>query len=355
MAGRVRQLLTAGLIAAATPMGFAAPARAAGNPTVHVLDVDCGRACLADALTDVLNALVAKDISKLPLGNDVVSTQNGVAIRLDDGIWQVTDGLGKYRVDFIDPESGQAVTYATVSYGGKVALVALRIATWEQKIHEIEFVIAAGTGAGPMGNAGEQIEKTGAPRAKLLKNLPESERMSRADLVHIANSYFSHLQGSTGKTSAPFAPSCLRIENGAQTSLVPPTPPPAGAPAARGGMPNIVGMSCEAQQKSGFFPFVTSIRDRRFPIVDRERGVVVAFGFFDHSGTVSEILLTNGTKINAPLRSPTTFMFAEAFQIEKAGTGAGAGAGRIDQVEAVMASAPYKMRNAIWTQGDRLP
>jgi hypothetical protein len=116
-------------------------------------------------------------------------------------------------------------------------------------------------------------------------------------------------------------------------------------------MPNIVGMSCEAQQKSGFFPFVTSIRDRRFPIVDRERGVVVAFGFFDHSGTVSEILLTNGTKINAPLRSPTTFMFAEAFQIEKERTGAG----RIDQVEAVMASAPYKMRNAVWTQGDRLP
>jgi len=118
-------------------------------------------------------------------------------------------------------------------------------------------------------------------------------------------------------------------------------------------MPNIVGMTCEAQQKSGFFPFVTSIRDRRFPVVDRERGVVVAFGFFDHSGTVSEILLTNGTKVNSPLRTPTTFMMSEAFQIEKDRNKAGAG--RIDQVEAVMASAPYKMRNAVWTEGDRLP
>ncbi len=352
MTGYVRHAFMAGLLLAVAPLGLAAPARAAGNPTANVLPVTCDRACLADALSGVLNALVTRDIGKLPLGNDVLSTQNGVKIRLDDGIWQVTDSLGKYRVDFIDPESGQAATFATLSYGGKTALVALRIATWEQKIHEIEFIIAAGTGAGPMGNAGEQIEKTGAPRAKLLRSLPEAERMSRADLIRIANSYFSNLQGSTGKTSAPFAPTCLRLENGAQTSLVPVTPPAAGAapPANRGGIPNIVAMNCEDQQKSGFFPFVTSIRDRRFPVVDRERGIVLSFGFFDHSGTVSEILLTNGTKVNAPLRAPTTFMMAEAFQIEKDK----AGAGRIDQVEAVMASAPYKMRNAVWTEGDHV-
>ena len=334
--GRIMSALAFG----ATALVLGAPAQAGGNPTQNVLPVNCDRACLTDALTAVLDAMVAKDIGKLPLGSDVISTQNGVKMRLDDGIWQVTDSLGKYRVDFIDPESGQAGTYATIIYGGKLALVALRIATWEQKIHEIEIIVSQGTGGGPMGDAGKQIEATGAPRAQLNRSIPEKDRMSRADLVRVADSYFSNLQGSTGKTTAPFAPTCLRLENGFQTDLVKPAAPPptaiaGGAPsgAARpaGGV-NILALGCEDQQKSGFFPFVTSIRDRRFPVVDREKGMVMAFGFFDHSGTVTP---TN--------RTPNSFMMSESFQIDK---------GKIDQVEAVMANCPYKMRNEAWPEGD---
>ena len=75
------------------------------------------------------------------------------------------------------------------------------------------------------------------------------------------------------------------------------------------------------------------IRDRRFPVVDREKGIVMAFGFFDHSGTVTPTS-----------RTPNSFMMSESFQIDK---------GKIDQVEAVMASAPYKMRNEVRKEGDR--
>jgi hypothetical protein len=336
-------------IALATAAALAAHAPAqAGNPTQNVLPVNCDRACLTNALTAVLDAMVAKDISRLPLGNHVASTQNGVIIGLDDGVWQVTDSLGKYRVDFIDPESGQAGTYATVMYGGKLAILAIRIATWEQKIQEIEIIVSQGNGGGPMGDSGKQIEATGAPRAQLNRSIPEKDRMSREELIRVADSYFANLQGSTGKTTAPFAPTCLRLENGFQTNLVKPAAPPptanvGGAPSAAAGAPptgarpagggvNILALSCEDQQKSGFFPFVTSIRDRRFPVVDREKGIVMAFGFFDHSGTVSPAM-----------RNPNSFMMSESFQIDK---------GKIDQVEAVMASAPYKMRNEIWREGD---
>ena len=329
-----------GLGLGAALLAMAAPAGAAGNPTQNVLPPECNRACLTSTLTAVLDAMVAKDISKLPLGNDVVSTQNGVKMRLDDGVWQVTDSLSKYRVDFLDPESGQAGTYATVMYGGKLAILAIRIATWEQKIQEIEIIISQGNGGGPMGDSGKQIEATGAPRAQFNRSIPEKDRMSREDLIRVADSYFANLQGSTGKTTAPFAPTCLRLENGFQTNSVkastpPPTANVGGAPsaAARPGTPNVFAMSCEEQQKSGFFPFVTSIRDRRFPVVDREKGIVMAFGFFDHTGTVTPTS-----------RTPNSFMMSESFQIEK---------GKIDQVEAVMASAPYKMRNEVWREGDR--
>ena len=71
---------------------------------------------------------------------------------------------------------------------------------------------------------------------------------------------------------------------------------------------------------------------------------MMAFGYFDHNGTVKEVTLTNGQKMEAVLLHPSTFAISEIFQIDK---------GKIDQVEAVLESVPYKMRNAIWTGGDR--
>jgi hypothetical protein len=344
--GKMPGLMLSGLMLAGAGLVLPATARAAGNPTQNVLSPDCNRTCLTDVLSSVLNAMVTKDISKLPLGNDVVSTQNGVKLRLDDGVWQVTDSLANYRVDFVDPEAGQAGTYATIMYGGKLALMALRVAIWEQKIQEIEIIVSHGTGSGPMGDSGKQIEATGRPRAKLNLSIPQKDWLSREELIRVADSYFANLQGSTGKTIAPFASTCLRLENGFQTNSVQPSAPPptaaaggtpvAGAP--RTGTPPVFAMGCEEQQRAGFFPFVTSIRDRRFPVVDREKGIVMSFGFFDHSGTAMPAM-----------RTPNSFMMSEAFQIEKDRNGAG----RIDQVEAVMASAPYKMRNEVWREGDR--
>lgn len=53
--------------------------------------MDCDRACLTAALEDGLRAIAAKDINTLPFGNDVPSTRNGMAIRLDDGRLQAVD------------------------------------------------------------------------------------------------------------------------------------------------------------------------------------------------------------------------------------------------------------------------
>jgi hypothetical protein len=60
---------------------------------------------------------------------------------------------------------------------------------------------------------------------------------------------------------------------------------------------DILAMGCREQQESGFFSFVTSIRNRRFPIVDRERGLVLAWCFSDQTGAVAELRLSNGKTI----------------------------------------------------------
>lgn len=339
----MRHAVLAGL-GAILALSGAMPVQAAGNPTANVLAVDCDRACLTAALESVLSAIAAKDISKLPLANDVKSTQNGVEVRLDDGLWQTVDAVGPYRMFAIDPVSGQAGVYTVMTQGPKKLLVALRIAVWEQKIHEIEILSAAGNGnPGPMQDPGGFVEKLGKPHPNFLRTVPPADRPSRRDLIRVANSYFSNLQGSTGKTTAPFAPTCNRIENGVQTTNV--------KGPGRGSGPNILAMGCEEQQKTGFFRFVTSIRDRRFPIVDEERGLVMAFGYFDHSGTIRDVTLADGQKATASFRNPLTFVISETFQIELGPQGTG----RIDQVEAVLESVPYKMRNAVWTEGDHIP
>ena len=80
---------------------------------------------------------------------------------------------------------------------------------------------------------------------------------------------------------------------------------------------------------------VTRIRDRRFPIVDEQKGVAFSFGFFDHNAQVHDFVLADGSKMHGGLQAPFTWEIAEAFRIEK---------GKIKVVEAVLNNAPYGMK-----------
>ena len=54
-------------------------------------------------------------------------------------------------------------------------------------------------------------------------------------------------------------------------------------------------MGCRQQFESGVFFYITRIRDRRFVLVDPERGLVFAFAFFDNgSGDARNGTLADG-------------------------------------------------------------
>jgi hypothetical protein len=79
--------------------------------------------------------------------------------------------------------------------------------------------------------------------------------------------------------------------------------------------------------------FVTRIRDRRFVAVDRERGLVFSFIFFDHSaGNTRTFQAPNGRTATAGPKTPFTWEIAEMFKIEK---------GKLRQIEAILQQAPY--------------
>ena len=169
------------------------------------------------------------------------------------------------------------------------------------------------------------------PRRMWTQALPGAERASRAELVRVANLYFSGIELNDGKGQYPIADSCARLENGAVTAGDPATVvgPDVQPPPAR---PRL---GCRAQFETGMFHYVTRIRDRRFVVIDPERGLAFAFGFFDNAaGEARNVTLRDGTTVVSGPSIPWTWQIAEVFRIEK---------GLIVAVESVLHAVPYGM------------
>lgn len=319
------------MTARAVALATAAVAALAAS-SAHASDV-CDRACLDGLVDRYIAAMVAHDPEQLPLAQGVQFTENGQQLRLGDGLWGTASAPGHYKLYVADPQDGQVGFYGTVLENGVPVLLALRLKVDYGLISEIETIVARppAIGGSALPSAGAALERKGHPRPQFLQVIPPRERMSRADLVRVANSYFTGLAGNTGRNTAPFWPSCNRWENGTQTT---------NNSSFRGSSPfDVVALNCEEQQKSGFFRFVTTIRNRRFPIVDRERGLVMSFAFFEHRGVLKTLHLTNGMIVPSPVKAPLTLEISELFQIH---------GGKLDQIEAVINTVPYGMKSAVW-------
>jgi len=152
----------------------------------------------------------------------------------------------------------------------------------------------------PAPSTGDRVEQMGAPHEVYMETIPEAKRASREELVKAANYYFEGLQRNDTKGYYPFTDDCERFENGIPTTQT----------------------NCKEQFESGQLANIVSrIRDRRFVAVDRERGIVYAFGFFDH------------VSIN------WSWQLAELFKIED---------GMIRRIEAVFFRGPYGI-NSGWS------
>lgn len=328
----------------------------------------CDRACLESFADQYMDALIAHDPKRLPLSPKLKNTENGQRLEPGDGYWRSASGKGKYRLFVDDVAAGEVALMTTMTEAtGPQALaepVAFRLKIDNRQITEIElFVVRTGLGGG---TGAAELEKLGSPNPAFLATIPPAERASRADLVKTANLYFSALQNNDGKGDYSFfADDCDRLEDGLKTTNNPNfqvTGPAAGQAAAGGGRggrgapkqaepppdPNAfnpAALGCKAQFASGYFHFVTRIRDRRFAVVDPERGLVFSFAFFDHpTGKYRTYKMADGKEVsNGPTR-PWTWEIAELFKIEK---------GKIHQVEADLEQVPYGMISgwSTWEEG----
>ncbi|MET0168454.1 MAG: hypothetical protein ABW318_26115, partial [Vicinamibacterales bacterium] len=214
-------------------------------------------------------------------------------------------------------------------------LMSLRLRIELGRITEIESIYFRPGGGGPNNIAA--MDQSGKAEDIWFKSIPPAQRLSRQEMIAIADGYFTGLQKNDGKGiqgtgTYPFTADCHRIENGAPTTNV---PRPANETP---GTINLFSMDCLSQFKMGLYYVVQSIHHRRYPLVDAERGVVWAHSVFDQ-GTVNEGTLSDGTKHRYPgFNRPGSILVSEAFLIEN---------GKIRRVEMVGPAATYHM-NSPW-------
>ncbi len=310
-----------------------------------------------------MDALIAHDPNRLPLSPKLKNTENGQRLNPGDGFWRTATAKGKYRLFVDDPQSGEVALMTTMTEANVPVSVAIRLKIDNRQIAEIEtFVVRTGLSGG---NGAKELEALGSPNPLFLQTIPAPERASREDLIKTANLYFSALEKNDGKGNYSFfADDCERLEDGQQTTHNPNfrtgsgfTAGGGGGRGGRGGAKqaepapappagfNPAALGCKEQFASGYFRFVTRIRDRRFVAVDTERGLVFSFVFFDHAaGKYRNYKMADGTDAsNGPTR-PWTWELAEMFKIEK---------GKIRRVEALLDQVPYGMLSgwSTWEEG----
>jgi len=330
--GFLRFLCNSAMVVLAVGVLAGTPSRAAAAKAAPQSAASaCDRACLEGFVDQYLTALAARDASRLPVASTVRFTENGTLLKLGEGLWGTANGLGTFRLYTDDPAAGQVGFIGVVKEWDRPAILVLRLKVQDRKITEIETIVNRDI---PGATA---LDKIGTPDPVLTATIPVAERGSREELIKISNMYFSGLERGDGKGVYPFTPR-LQPDRGRHADNQ-----QSGARCATALHP-IFSLGCEAQFKTGFFKFVTRIRDRRFMVVDRERGLVFAFVFFDHNGTVKSLTLNDGSVFPESLRHPFTWEIGVVFKIEK---------GKIRFIQGVPTQAQYGLKPG-WGPGSAI-
>lgn len=260
--------------------------------------------------------MVAHDPSRLALAKDVLFTEDGAALHLGDALWATAGGLGTYKLVFAEPEAGAVGGYAVVQENGAPVILALRLKVVKRQITEIETLVARKQTTSIL-----NAENLTEPRPIFLETVPEADRPSRAEMVSMVGKYFDGIEQGNGDI-VPFDPDCIRIENGIQTC-----PGSASSPLGP--------LSCGAQLSTKIFTYIQTVSPRRFPIVDRERGLVLAIVRFNHPGTQQTIEVAGHGKMSMGRYSqwPNSTQIAELFKIKDR---------KIKEITAVIVTAAYK-------------
>jgi hypothetical protein len=302
--------LTTGVVTTAVAQPF---------PATHP-NPDCDRSCLIQLADQYLAGLVAHNPKQIPWAPQVKFTENNVPLAIGDGIWGTITGLGDYKLYVTDEAHGEVGFFGQVQEPSFPSLMAMRLKVEQRQISEAEMVILRIVYEPKSIVWPEAILED---KPEFTEVLPPARRRPRERMISIADGYFDTLQLNDGKLFTEFAEDCDRVENGTKTTHN-----------SSVDFTAVGALGCEEQFKQGNYRYDSALRARRFPLVDEERGLVLAAAFIDHNGVLDEYTLSDGRKIKSPIRFPHSFYLLELFKIDD---------GKIKQIESVFVTVPYGM------------
>lgn len=282
----------------------------------------CDEACLVRLADSTLEAVAAKDFRRLPWADPVRFTENNVPLMIGDGWWGSTGAtVGKKAFSLADPETGNIVWFGTIWDHDEPAFGAIRLRVSGGRISELELIAGRKPLPIPFGDP-----KAFALSTSLTAEVAPAARRSRERLIDLADAYLATKQRNDGALLANFAPGCAMFENGvlihsAEADIQPRS------------------TDCAAVFRAGLFAPVERIRDRRFPVVDTQRGLVLAISVQDLPARASSFASTDGKKIAVKRDYPLSRLVCELVRIE---------GDKVVRSEGVVASLPYRMPTP-WT------
>jgi len=267
--------------------------------------IGCDRDCLTGFVDAWFDGLHANTVTGVPLANGVKISHNGTLVSLQEIFWDSAEDT-VYRWDIANTRLGDTGTEAIVrNSDGSYTMLALRLKVQNGAITEMETIKANEGDANFLWGPQDLLNRPLSHNLQL--TIAEAERDSYYRLIAAAEGYWRAFQtnGTEAYHPADLLPDTNRFENGLQTT---------------GYLPNGTYRDTADGFHRGAF-LGRNLWDRRYPVVDEERGIVmsmVRFGLKD--GMESQSAATTNSRI-----------VAEWFTVKK---------GMIQEVHAVLFNVP---------------
>ena len=255
---------------------------AVGTATSADAQSACDRACLTGVIDAYFGALFANDAARLPQATRARITDNGAEKKLADTFWPSAEEA-VYRFDIVNTDRGDTGTQTVIrNADGSKTMHMVRLKVQGGAITEIETIRA---------NQGEadrlwDPDRLTAVSPDLTQSIRVAERDSYYDLIGAAEGYWRAFQtnGTPEYRPARLLPDARRFENGLQTT---------------GLVRNGEYQSAQRGFDEGRF-LNRNIWDRRYPVVDEERGIVLSIVRFGiKGGATSQSTVTSNDRLVA--------------------------------------------------------
>jgi hypothetical protein len=240
-----------------------------------------------------LDALGSHAPHRLPIAPEFCFTENTQAVPLGAGLWRTATAVHPGGQRFCDPDEGEVAYWGVVEELRGPSVLGARLRVEGTQLSELETVVVRG-------GAYFEPQVIEAPTLRLHEVLADEQRGGKDALVSVAHAYFDAIERSDGSL-LNVAQDCKRIVNGVSDSDADPT--------SLGQREAHRGLHIVEQMTDGHYAYIEALRERRFPLVDLERGLVHSVVLFDHPGDLARA----GGEV--PFGAPNTMLFFEVFKV----------------------------------------